>query len=83
MLCVVVVADSVDGPATIVFAVRESDDSAVAWVDSVGLTVEISAVSVFAVRESSGVCARSILAKSATRRRMLLITRMLMVFRDC
>ena len=66
VLCVDVVAESVEGPATIVLAVLETDVVAVDWVDSVGLTVEISAVSVFAVRESSGVCASIICASSAS-----------------
>jgi hypothetical protein len=51
---VVVDGETVVNPST-VFAVLESEDVAVVCVDSVGLTVTIEAVSVFAVRESIGV----------------------------
>lgn len=67
VLCVVVEADNVVGPTTIVFAVCESDVVAVDWVLSVGLTVVMSAVSVLAVRDSSGVCADTMLMKDARR----------------
>jgi hypothetical protein len=52
---VVVDGDTVVGPLTSVFADLESEVVAVLCVVSVGLTVTISAVSVFAVRLAIGV----------------------------
>lgn len=60
-------ADKIIGPPTIMFAVLESDDSAVDWVVPVGLTVVTSAASLLAVRESSGVCVAISWAKGARR----------------
>lgn len=60
-----VLGDTVVGPDTMVFCVRSSDVVAVDWVVVDGLTVEISAVSVLAVRDSRGVCAMVNCTKNA------------------
>lgn len=57
--------DTVVGPLSMVFALRESDVVSVDCVVVVGETVIMEAVSVLAVREERGVCAA---ARQARRR---------------
>jgi hypothetical protein len=64
---VLVDASTVVRSPTIVFAVLESEDVAMDWVLSVAETDTITAISVLAVRDSSGICPETPYLRKVTR----------------